>query len=97
MPHTVPFAERNIETNGVRLHTVEAGEPDAPVVLLAAGADDPVLGFTRRDRAAEVVTGPYREVVIEDAGRWLQQERPDQVNKVVLDFLSSAKAGGELR
>jgi pimeloyl-ACP methyl ester carboxylesterase len=35
-----------------------------------------------------VVTGPYREVMIDGAGHWLQQERPDQVNEVVLDFLS---------
>jgi len=42
----------------------------------------------RRDRTAEVVTGPYREVMIEGAGHWLQQERPDQVNELVLDFLS---------
>jgi pimeloyl-ACP methyl ester carboxylesterase len=29
-------------------------------------------------------------VMIEGAGHWLQQERPDQVNDVVLDFLSGA-------
>jgi pimeloyl-ACP methyl ester carboxylesterase len=45
----------------------------------------------RRDRTAEVVTGPYREVMIDGAGHWLQQERPDQVNEAVLDFLSGVK------
>ena len=34
---TVPVTERTIETNGVQLHTVEAGEPGAPVVVLAHG------------------------------------------------------------
>jgi pimeloyl-ACP methyl ester carboxylesterase len=67
-------------------------DPAAPTIempaLFVAGADDPVLGFTRRDRAAEVVTGPYREVMIEGAGHWLQQEHPDQVNEVLLDFLN---------
>ncbi|MBO0863571.1 MAG: alpha/beta hydrolase [Mycobacterium sp.] len=67
-------------------------DPAAPTIemstMFVAGADDPVLGFTRRDRAAEVVTGPYREVIIEGAGHWLQQERPDQVNEVLLDFLN---------
>ncbi|EUA24873.1 epoxide hydrolase domain protein [Mycobacterium xenopi 3993] len=43
----------------------------------------------RRDRATEVVTGPYREVMIDGAGHWLQQERPDKINEVLLDFLSS--------
>jgi pimeloyl-ACP methyl ester carboxylesterase len=32
-----PITERTIETNGVQLHTVEAGEPGAPVVVLAHG------------------------------------------------------------
>ncbi len=66
--------------------------PAAPTVampaMFVAGADDPVLGFMRRDRAAEVVTGPYHEVIIDGAGHWLQQERPDEVNEVLLDFLN---------
>jgi len=61
--------------------------------LFIAGADDPVLSFMRRDRATEVVTGPYREVVIDGAGHWLQQERPGEVNATLLDFLN----GLELR
>jgi pimeloyl-ACP methyl ester carboxylesterase len=35
-----------------------------------------------------VVSGDYREVMIEGAGHWLQQERPDEVNETLLDFLS---------
>jgi pimeloyl-ACP methyl ester carboxylesterase len=56
--------------------------------LFVAGSADPVLGFTRRDRAAEVVTGPYREVLIDGAGHWLQQERPAEVNATLLEFLN---------
>jgi pimeloyl-ACP methyl ester carboxylesterase len=29
--------------------------------------------------------------MLDGAGHWLQQERPDQVNEVVLDFLSSVQ------
>jgi pimeloyl-ACP methyl ester carboxylesterase len=56
--------------------------------LFIAGGDDPVLGFTSRDRVTEVVTGPYREVILDGAGHWLQQERPDEVNGLLLDFLA---------
>jgi pimeloyl-ACP methyl ester carboxylesterase len=42
-----------------------------------------------------VITGPYREVLIEGAGHWLQQERPDRVNELLLEFLSSLKTGAE--
>ncbi|WP_396877724.1 alpha/beta fold hydrolase [Mycobacterium sp. SMC-2] len=61
--------------------------------LFIGGTADPVLTFTRADRAAELITGPYRQVMIEDAGHWLQQERPDEVNTALLDFLN----GLELR
>jgi pimeloyl-ACP methyl ester carboxylesterase len=75
-------------------------DPATPTITVPAmfvgGTDDPVLRFTRRNRAAEVVTGPYREVMIEGAGHWLQQERPHQVNEVLLDFLSNWKTGLEL-
>lgn len=56
--------------------------------LFIAGADDPVLSFTRTDRYAEVISGPYRELIIAGAGHWIQQERPDEVNQALLDLLS---------
>ncbi len=56
--------------------------------LFVAGTADPVLAFTRADRASEVISGPYRQVMIEGAGHWIQQERPDEVNSTLLDFLS---------
>lgn len=51
-----------------------------------------MLSFTRRDRATEVAGGPYREVLIEGAGHWLQQERPDEVNAELLAFLAGLPA-----
>jgi pimeloyl-ACP methyl ester carboxylesterase len=55
--------------------------------LFIAGADDPTLVYTPRHRAREVVTGEYREVLIDGAGHWLPQERPDEVTAVLIDFL----------
>jgi pimeloyl-ACP methyl ester carboxylesterase len=34
-----------------------------------------------------VITGPYQQVLIDGAGHWLQQERPDEVNAKLLEFL----------
>ncbi|OBK12751.1 alpha/beta fold hydrolase [Mycobacterium asiaticum] len=59
--------------------------------LFIGGTADPVLSFTRRDRASEVVSGPYRELMIDGAGHWLQQERPDEVNSALLEFLKGVK------
>ena len=56
--------------------------------LFVGGTDDPTLGFTRIDRAAEVVKGPYRQVLLDGAGHWIQQERPDEINRELVSFLS---------
>lgn len=56
--------------------------------LFVGGTDDPTLGFTRVDRATEVVKGPYRQVLLDGAGHWIQQERPDEINRELVDFLS---------
>jgi epoxide hydrolase A/B len=56
--------------------------------LFVAGTADPVLTFTPRDRVRDLVTGDYREVMVEGAGHWIQQERPDEVNEELLRFLS---------
>lgn len=78
---------RNLDRNWEIMANPPVATIGMPAMFLA-GADDPVLGFMRRERASEVVTGPYQEVVIDGAGHWLQQERPDQVNEVLLDFLT---------
>lgn len=68
------------------------GSPAATMVtapcLFIGGTADPVLAFTRRDRAAEMVSGPYREVMLEGAGHWIQQERAAEINAELLSFLS---------
>jgi pimeloyl-ACP methyl ester carboxylesterase len=79
---------RNFDRNWELTETTPAPAITAPTLFLA-GSADPVLLFTPRDRVRDVVTGDYREVLIEGAGHWLQQERPDEVNAVLLDFLRS--------
>lgn len=83
---------RNLDRNWEILADPVSATITVPALFIA-GTADPVLGFMRRDRASEVVTGAYREVMIDGAGHWLQQERPDEVNTALLDFLE----GLELR
>lgn len=59
--------------------------------LFIAGAEDPVLSFASSDRALEVVSGPYREIIIEGAGHWIQQERPTEVNEALLNLLAQIR------
>lgn len=78
---------RNLDRNWEIMANPTAATIGVPALFIG-GTADPVLRFTRRDRAAEVVTGPYREVMIDGAGHWLQQERPAEVNAALLEFLS---------
>jgi pimeloyl-ACP methyl ester carboxylesterase len=64
-----------------------AGATISVPCLFMAGTADPVLSFTPLDRAARVISGPYRQIMIDDAGHWLQQERPHEVNTSLLEFL----------
>ena len=83
---------RNFERNWEQTASTPAATITAPSLFIA-GTADPTLGFTPRDRIAEVVSGPYSEVIIEGAGHWVQQERPREVNEALLNFLT----GLELR
>lgn len=83
---------RNLDRNWEIMANPPAATIDVPTLFMG-GSADPVLAFTRRDRATELVTGPYREVILEGAGHWLQQERPAEVNSVLLEFLADLPAG----
>ena len=78
---------RNLDRNWQLTEATPAATISVPSMFVS-GTADPVLAFTRRDRYSEVVSGPYREVMIDGAGHWIQQERPGDVNEVLLDWLS---------
>ncbi|ORB31999.1 putative epoxide hydrolase EphA (epoxide hydratase) (arene-oxide hydratase) [Mycobacterium tuberculosis H37Rv] [Mycolicibacterium parafortuitum] len=63
---------------------------DVPA-LFVGGTADATLAYTPTDRAREIVTGDYREVMLDGAGHWLTEERPAQVSSVLVDFLDSAR------
>lgn len=83
---------RNLDRNWEIMANPPSATIDVPALFIA-GTADPVLAFTRGDRATELVTGPYREVMIDGAGHWLQQERPDEVNAALLEFLTTLPSG----
>jgi pimeloyl-ACP methyl ester carboxylesterase len=85
---------RNLDRNWEIMADPPAATIEVPAMFIG-GTADPVLGFMRLDRIPELVTGRYREVLIDDAGHWVQQEEPERVNELLLDFLSSLPAGVE--
>lgn len=80
---------RNYDRNWETTRELETARITVPA-LFVGGSADPVLGFMRPDRATEVATGPYREVMLDGAGHWVHQERAAEVNRILLDFLKGA-------
>ncbi|MBV9515666.1 MAG: alpha/beta hydrolase [Mycobacteriaceae bacterium] len=78
---------RNFDRNWELTATTPAATITVPSMFIT-GSADPVRHFTRSDRAREVVAGEYRELVLDGAGHWIQQERPEEVNDALVNFLS---------
>ncbi len=69
------FAHRFVETNGIRMHYAEAGS--GPLVLMCHGF--PESWYSWR----------HQKVVLTGVGHWTQQERPHDVNRLLIEFLKS--------
>ena len=57
--------------------------------LFIAGEADAVIAMYRRefDSLEEAMPGLQRKVLLPNAGHWIQQERPAEVNELILQFL----------
>jgi pimeloyl-ACP methyl ester carboxylesterase len=82
---------RNFDRNWELTENTPASVISVPTLFIA-GTADPVLGFMPRDRVSDVVSGPYREIMLDGAGHWIQQERPDEVNAAILEFLAGLES-----
>jgi len=64
-----------------------------PPALYVAGTRDPVVEFPGMDRLLPnlrmFVPNLLDSVLLDGCGHWTQQERPDEVNEALLEFLSS--------
>jgi pimeloyl-ACP methyl ester carboxylesterase len=64
-----------------------AGATVTVPALFVGGTADPIGPTMNPARAREVAAGPYTEKWVDGAGHWVQQERPDEVNAILLAFL----------
>jgi pimeloyl-ACP methyl ester carboxylesterase len=64
--------------------------------LFIAGAKDPVItgliGARRVNELERVLPKLRRKLIIDGAGHWIQQERPDEVNAALIAFIKDAAA-----
>ena len=59
--------------------------PITPPTLLIWGDQDPALGRKGVEGTAAMVEGPYRLMVLEGAGHWLQFERAGEVSRAIIE------------
>ncbi len=82
---------RNIDRNWELLAPYADLRIEQPAMFLT-GSRDPVATFMPHQAMEGWVTDLREVVVVEDAGHWVQQERPDEVNAALLRFLGDAAA-----
>ena len=63
------------------------GRSVEPPALFIAGERDPVLTFAPVELMDAAVADLRGKVILPGAGHWVQQERPDEVNGALLEFL----------
>jgi len=79
---------RNLDRNWALTEALAETRVTVPALFIAGGAD-PVLLMSPPSNMDEWVTDLRGSVIIDGAGHWVQQERPDEVNAPLLDFIGS--------
>jgi pimeloyl-ACP methyl ester carboxylesterase len=68
-------------------HEARTFAPPQPTLYLH-GRNDGCIGSEFAERVAEELAPGSRSVIVDDCGHFLQVERPDEFNRLVLEFLS---------
>jgi pimeloyl-ACP methyl ester carboxylesterase len=83
---------RNLDRNWELSADLADAKVEVPSLFIG-GADDPVLVMSPPGANDEHLTDHRGNVIVEGAGHWVQQEKPDEVNAALLDFLAGVDQG----
>jgi len=81
---------RNIDRNWELTAPWQGAKIHLPAIFIAGANDSVVTGILGGKRIAEmdrVLPNLKQKLIIEGAGHWIQQERPDEVNAALITFL----------
>jgi len=82
---------RNVDTNWKLVTQILSGAKIRQPSLFVAGEFDGVIMMYRQafDSLEENMPGLRKKVLVPGAGHWIQQERPIEVNNLLIEFLAS--------
>jgi pimeloyl-ACP methyl ester carboxylesterase len=81
---------RNIDRNWELTAPWQGAQIHQPSLFIAGARDAVITGLIGNKRVKDmerVLPRLTRKLIIEDAGHWIQQERPDEVNAALIAFL----------
>lgn len=81
---------RNVDRDWADLAAFRGARIDVPSLFIGGDRDGPtVWGAPAIAAFARTLPQLRRSIILEGCGHWTQQERPDQVNEALVDFLRS--------
>ncbi len=84
---------RNLDRNWELTAPWQDAQIRQPSLFIAGSKDAVITGLIGAKRVADmdrVLTDLKGKIILEGAGHWVQQERPDEVNAALIDFLKGA-------
>ena len=83
---------RNIDRNWELTAAWQDAQIHQPSLFLAGSKDGVITGLIGAKRVADmerVLPNLKAKIILDGAGHWVQQERPDEVNAALIDFLKA--------
>jgi pimeloyl-ACP methyl ester carboxylesterase len=77
---------RNFDRNWETTPQLDGARVEVPSLFIG-GTADPVIAMTPPAVGHAALSDHRGDVLVEDAGHWVQQERPDEVNTALISFL----------
>lgn len=77
---------RNLDRNWELTERVSGAHVGCPSMFIA-GSADPVLGFASPEAGLPFLDDHRSSLILDGAGHWIQQERPQEVNAALIPFL----------